>query len=205
MAPLNVTVSKLNNVCLDRMPGEDIILGGINKTVDPNDATSYTSEYIESLEAPGIPPSKLRIKVGAPIILLRNLNSDIGLVNGTRLIVKDVINGRLIKAEIAVGQHKGRLVLLPKIPLRPADATKYGFEWERLQFPIRLAFAMTINKAQGQTLEKVSVWLKDPCFGHGQLYVAISRVGDPQNIMVFTGKKVGMLHRSTRNVVYEEL
>ena len=64
---------------------------------------------------------------------------------------------------------------------------------------------MTINKAQGQTLEKVSVWLKDPCFGHGQLYVAISRVGDPQNIMVFTGKKDGMPRRCTRNVVYEEL
>ena len=64
---------------------------------------------------------------------------------------------------------------------------------------------MTINKAQGQTLEKVSVWLKDPCFGHGQLYVAISRVGAPQNIMVFTGIKIGMPQRCTRNVVYAEL
>ena len=39
------------------------------------------------------------------------------------------------------------------------------------------AFAMTINKAQGQTLQRVGIYLDTPCFSHGQLYVAASRVG----------------------------
>ena len=48
------------------------------------------------------------------------------------------------------------------------------------QFPIRPAFAMTINKAQGQTLSKCGVLLDEPVFTHGQLYVAALRCG-PQN------------------------
>ena len=45
---------------------------------------------------------------------------------------------------------------------------------------MRIAFAMTINKVQGQTLERVGIYLPEPCFTHGQLYVAASRVGLPE-------------------------
>ena len=58
----------------------------------------------------------------------------------------------------------------------------------RKQFPVRLAFAMTINKSQGQTLRNVGLYLPQACFGHGQLYVALSRVGDPQHIQVLVEK-----------------
>ena len=81
-----------------------------------------------------------------------------------------------------------------RVPTGPADAKDYGFEWERVQFSIKLAISMTINKAQGQTLDKAAVWLEHPCFGHGQLYVAISRVGDPDNIRLYIGKKKDFLN-----------
>ena len=54
----------------------------------------------------------------------------------------------------------------------------------RLQFPVKLAYAITINKAQGQTFERVGAFLKTPVFTHGQLYVACSRVRSVDNLFI---------------------
>lgn len=70
------------------------------------------------------------------------------------------------------------------------------FNFKRLQFPVRVAFAMTINKAQGQTLQVCGVNLEEPCFSHGQLYVASSRVGNPKNLIIYAPEG------KTKNVVY---
>ncbi|KIK16812.1 hypothetical protein PISMIDRAFT_112662 [Pisolithus microcarpus 441] len=56
-----------------------------------------------------------------------------------------------------------------------------------LQFPVHLAYAMTINKSQGQTVQHVSLDLRTPVFSHGQLYVALSRCTHPRNIKVLYG------------------
>ena len=72
-----------------------------------------------------------------------------------------------------------------------------------MQFPVRLAFAMTINKAQGQTLGRVGVCLDVPCFSHGQLYVAASRVGNPDNIR-FSLEPNDNGDFCTPNIVYRE-
>jgi hypothetical protein len=70
----------------------------------------------------------------------------------------------------------------------------------RRQFPVALAFAMTINKAQGQSVKLVGLDLRVPCFGHGQLYVALSRVTSPQGLKVIfpTDEPV------TVNIVYKD-
>jgi ATP-dependent exoDNAse (exonuclease V) alpha subunit len=65
---------------------------------------------------------------------------------------------------------------LHRIPIIPKDVP---IQFKRLQFPIRLAFAMTINKSQGQTMSICGLDLSTPCFSHGQLYVACSREGKP--------------------------
>ncbi len=72
----------------------------------------------------------------------------------------------------------------------------------RRQFPVQVAFVITINKSQGQTLDNVRVYLPSPVYSHGQLYVAISRVTNSANIKIFNG------HGSDgymRNVVYKEV
>ena len=51
-----------------------------------------------------------------------------------------------------------------------------GFKVQRIQFPLRLAYAVTINKSQGQTYDLVGVDLRQPVFAHGQLYVSVGRV-----------------------------
>jgi len=87
---------------------------------------------------------------------------------------------KIIHAEIAVGAYSGQQVYITRMPLTPSD-TDLPFAMKRIQFPIRPAFAMTINKSQGQTLEFVGLWLDQPLFTHGQLYVALSRVSSPNN------------------------
>ena len=205
LATTNEMVDRINDICLDELPGEEITLASGDSTADPNDATHYQVEYINTLQASGMPSHKLKVKKNAVVMLLRNLSINGGLCNGTRLIIEDVINDRLIRAKIATGECKGKTVLIPKIITQPADDTSFGFEWRRLQFPIRLAFSFTIHKAQGQTLSKVAVWLQEPCFGHGQFYVAASRVGNPDNIKFFLPKEKNQSNFTTHNVVYQEL
>ena len=94
--------------------------------------------------------------------------------------------------------------LIPRITLRPKDR-EFPFEWSRRQFPVRVAFAMTINKSQGQTLQNVGVWLNEPCFAHGQLYVYISRVGSPNNLKFAIRQVDSCRGYLTSNVVFKEV
>jgi ATP-dependent exoDNAse (exonuclease V) alpha subunit len=65
-----------------------------------------------------------------------------------------------------------------------------------------VAFAMAINKSQGQTLNNVGVYLPSPIYSHGQLYVVISRVTSNANIKIFSGQG---LDGYIQNVVYKEV
>ena len=104
-----------------------------------------------------------------------------------RLVVRG-FERNAIDAEIVIGQHAGRRVFLPRIPICPSDNDMFPFKFKRKQFPIRLSFTMTINKAQGQTIPIVGVYLPDPVFSHGQLYVALSRATTKSNIKILIEK-----------------
>ncbi len=90
--------------------------------------------------------------MGVPIFWLRNLNQSIGLCNGTRLIVKK-LGQRVIEAEIITRNNVDKHVFIPYIIMSPSG-TNWPFVLHRCQFLVRMAFAMTINKNQGQTLNK---------------------------------------------------
>ncbi|XP_027174553.1 ATP-dependent DNA helicase RRM3-like [Coffea eugenioides] len=140
-------------------------------------------------------------------MLLRNLNPAEGLCNGTRLTCRD-LGQHTISAEIVFGHHRGKTVFIPRIPLRSPDNDKNGIPFVRTQFPVCLCFALTINKSQGQTLDYVGIYLREPVFSHGQLYVALSRARTAAKVKIllvpgtFEGTKVDC---KTRNVVFHEI
>ena len=73
------------------------------------------------------------------------------------------MNGRMLEVTIVTGSHADKVVLIPQIKLSPDEDL---FEWS----PGAHRIAITINKAQGQTLSRVGVFLERACFSHGQLY-----------------------------------
>ena len=161
-------------------------------------------EFLATLSPSGLPPHLLLLKKGMPLILLRNLNPSERLSNGTKLCLRD-IHKFTLQVEIITGQHSGRIVSIPRILLRPKDG-EHGFQWSRLQFPVNVAFAMTINKSQGQTLGRVGVYLPEPVFAHGQLYTALSRTNHPDSIRVMIEpSSPGESFMVTRNIVYREV
>ena len=116
-------------------------------------------------------------------MLLCNLDPRHGLCNGMRLICKQLYD-RMIEAEIITSENAGDVVLIPRIDFISSSSFGLPFEMKRRQFPLKLAFGMTINKAQGQTLGILGLHLTSPLFNHGQLYVAMSRVRSSNAIKI---------------------
>ena len=204
LAPTNKKVDVINDLISDSFPGQPIVLTSSDDVYNPDDLQRYNTEYLNTLSPSGMPNHRLFLKEGMPLMLLRNLNPKMGLCNGTRLIFHKVHKNYLLECSIAGGEFNRRKVLIPRITTKPKDR-EFPFEWSRRQFPVRVAFAMTINKSQGQTLLNVGVWLSDTCFAHGQLYVAVSRVGSPSSIKLAIRPIDEKPENATSNVVFKEV
>jgi hypothetical protein len=208
LTSLNKDVSVINSILLSQFDGEAIDLYSADSlnNVDDMDNLRYPVEFLNKIDSGSLPPHHLRLKVGCPIMILRNLDPTNGLCNGTRLICLN-ISRYTIKAEIATGSRIDQIALIPRIKLE-SNAKQIGIDFQRIQFPIRLAFAMTINKSQGQTLDYVGLYLPSPVFSHGQLYVAMSRVKTPTSLKLLiahTDKNNTSEKNTTDNVVYKEV
>jgi len=203
----NEDVDDINEKIINIFPGisQEFLSADSVEDKDFVHQNLYPVEFLNTLTPSGTPPHKLVLKIGVPIMLLRNINPIEGLCNGTRLIVRG-FQRHIIDAEIITGSHVGKRVFIPRIRITPSDID-LPFQLIRRQFPIRLAFAMTINKAQGQTIPYMGLYLPYPVFGHGQLYVALSRVQLKDNIkiLVKNGEVKDEIGTFTKNIVYKEV
>jgi len=167
---------------------------------DAAGAEPFAVEYLQSISLASIPPSCLRLKIGAPIILLHNLSAREGLCNGTRMRVLG-IRSTCLQGAIMGAKFNGKNCLPPRIKLTTTD-DDLRFILQRTQFPVRLCFAITVNKSQGQSLEQVGVDLQTCAFTHGQLYVALSRVTSLHGLTLLPSDNTP---DHTENIVYPEV
>ncbi|XP_037944204.1 ATP-dependent DNA helicase PIF1-like [Teleopsis dalmanni] len=194
LAAKNKDVNDLNFVIQNQIVGTLHTFKSIDCVTNEEEASNYSTEFLKSLDVPGFPPHNLHLKIGSVDIMLRNLNQP-KLCNGMRLVITKLM-AYVIHAMILNGKFKSDEVLIPRIPMISIDMP---FEFKRIQFPIRLAFAMTINKSQGQSFSVCGLNLENACFSHGQLYVACSRVGKPSALFVLAPDK------KTKNIVYHKV
>lgn len=148
-----------------------INLSELNKVDGPEKV--FTAKYtgmpwaIENIKKNCLAVENIRLKVGAQVMLLRNVNIDAGLVNGSLGVVKNFAHG-IPQVEFSNGVVHA---CEPEVwEIKDGDRSLASCE----QVPLRLAYAATIHKLQGATLDKVELDLGN-CFEYGQAYVALSR------------------------------
>ncbi|XP_031092244.1 ATP-dependent DNA helicase PIF1-like [Ipomoea triloba] len=143
-------------------------------------ADVHTPEFLNTIRASGLPNHALTLKVGSPI------------------------GEHVVEGSILAGPNAGTRVLIVRMTITPSD-TRLPFKFNRRQFPLMLSYAMTINKSQGQTLSNVGLILRKPVFVHGQLYVAASRISQPNGLKILICNDSKSTLNSTTNVVYKEV
>uniref|UniRef100_A0A183C0L1 ATP-dependent DNA helicase n=1 Tax=Globodera pallida TaxID=36090 RepID=A0A183C0L1_GLOPA len=209
LCPLNKDTFKLNAELMKRISNalatpaqqSERVYVSVD-TVDPDSpmdvlALNVAERYIENIygKTPsGMPEHILELKVGAVMMVIKNISVAHGLCNGTRVQIialgDNIITCRYIQGpragtEFKMYRHRFRF------GGRGREATRHGaVKWTRLQFPLRPGFVITTHKAQGQTLARVGVHLSSSqCFAHGQFYVAMSRVRTSDDIRVLTSAR----------------
>jgi ATP-dependent DNA helicase PIF1 len=209
LAPTNEIVDDINDRLISLFPGDEKEYLSSDTICDSEhihdgvDQCLYSPDVLNGLKISGLPNHRLVLKVGVPVMLLRNIDQKNGLCNGTRLQIISLGN-HVIQAEIISGSNIGTRTFIPRIGITPSDK-KIAFKFQRRQFPLAVCFAMTINKSQGQSLSRVGLFLKRPVFSHGQLYVALSRVKSRDGLKLLIVDEDGNLTNRTSNVVYKEV
>lgn len=139
---------------------------------DPHGFRSRDAGDEGLLDSTCLAPREVVLKKGAQVLLLKNLQQSRGLVNGARGVVTGFSSSGLPYVKFASAGRDGDPVLIEKAQFSVSLGNRTVAE--RTQIPLELAYATTIHKSQGMTLDKIEVSL-DKAFEAGMAYVALSR------------------------------
>uniref|UniRef100_A0A8R1IVH7 ATP-dependent DNA helicase n=1 Tax=Caenorhabditis japonica TaxID=281687 RepID=A0A8R1IVH7_CAEJA len=203
----NKTALRINEQVLERVDCEEFVFRS-EDVADSNDGLTAADAEVFATKTPqGLPPHILHLKVGAQVVLLRNLAVDQGLCNGTRMTIERIGQDVIYCIVNNPTRRTPDMVFLHRIRMSPTGKGANSCGFFRLQYPVRLAYACTVNKSQGQTPTRCGLVLHSKIFSHGQLYVAMSRVKRGDDFKLWQYPKEadycpdGM---RIRNVVYQE-
>jgi ATP-dependent exoDNAse (exonuclease V) alpha subunit len=198
LAPLRTTVAQLNDRIRCLIPesySQTEVLHALDHRVhaptgdDPTDvnAAQRDIEYIHNRTPSGFPPYELRLKVGMICVMNYNYDPRAHLFNGTRVQILQ-IQRNLLKVKVLTG-NSGHIAYIGRRKFEYGrKRSEPGIPFTRTQYPLEPGFCMTVNKSQGQTLDRVGVDLTSrQCFSHGMLYTALSRVRSASSLQILSG------------------
>ena len=210
MSSRNDLINEKNFKFMEKLPGELKVSYSRDTCLDDDDNVMHDPEILNRINGSGVPPHRLPLKIGAMIILIKNLDVRHGHCNGTRYMITNLTKNLIEAQKVSGGEHSK--ILIPRIPMI-SESSSFPVPFKRTQFPVLGAFYLTINRAQGQTLLRSGMFLDRSVLSHGHLYVGFGRCGDPRNFFVYAnqsefenlkdnldGTKV-----YTKNVIYPEL
>ncbi|SAL96773.1 hypothetical protein, partial, partial [Absidia glauca] len=158
LATKNSDVDFINNQASLLFPGEAKIYESCDTVQEDecpdseSNASDYPVEFLNCVNPSGMPNHILELKVGMPLTIIRNIDVCNGLCNGTKVYITKLLNYSIIVRQY--NNPSAHECILPRITF-VTDEDEYPFRLRRRQLPVRPAFAMTIHKAQGQTLSHV--------------------------------------------------
>ena len=162
LSSMNKKVNELNQMVLDKFPGKAQVFHSVDyipiseQSGEDDPLLHYPVEYLNEVNCGSLPLAKLTLKVGCPVMVLKNLDAANEVCNGSRGILTRYGN-RVLEVKLLTGEHAAQTVFIPRVGTQPSDEEN-AFKFTRRQFPIRVCFSMTINKLQGQSV-KVVCWV----------------------------------------------
>ena len=181
---------------LDTLTDPDSNRGDVYKAM-------LTEDYLETINRSGLAAHKLILKIGCLVLIIRNLNPEEMIMNGTKAIVRALFKHNIECERIDhEGNPTGKMFIVNRISFTfTVGVPPLQIEVIRKQFPLVLAYSLTLNKSQGQTLIRAGIDSRDDAFSHGQMFVCLSRCKN-RNAIKFFGETEELI---LKNVVMKEL
>lgn len=177
LCALNKKVDSINDKRLSLIKGKEKLIEGIKSIEDPSLSEQAYENWLKSINASLF----LRLKIGAKIIFCVN-NKTAGYVNGEQGVIKDFDEDNIVI------EKEGEELYIKRYAYKLSVFYENGEEFVRAafyQYPIKLAYAITMHKAQGMSIKKLVVDI-DKIFENAQLYVALSRSSDPKYLKIIS-------------------
>lgn len=204
----NADVNQINEIQMAKLPGETVVfkaetVAGLEKKESikvhfkPLNEVPQDDYRVQKLDKDAPYETTLKLKVGAQVMLLINLNPEIGLVNGSRGVVRGFEDDLPVVEFLSFNKPRK---IDPYIWQSDGDDPVF-----RKQIPLRVAYALTIHKAQGASLDSAVVDIGTSTFEHGQAYVALSRVRSLEALYVYDIDKSAFRVQPAVKAFYAEL
>ena len=173
----------VNDYCLNACGGVPRVAYAADTFINCRNPDLYPPEVVAGIRMNGAPPSCLKLKVGARYMIIKNMMKNV--FNGVRCQLMAFDGSKCVFVKLLSGPGVGTTILLPAcVFMVPPESSGLPFSVRRRQFPLIPAYAVTIHKAQGQTLRTVGLYISREMFTHGLLYTALSRTRGWANIVV---------------------